>query len=179
MGLAMIDTYLLDTCMIRYMFDDTRDDQASKATLRFRARRQKVRDSPVVICAITLGEVEYGLRVARIADAAKQKLVRDALARFGQVVAIEGNTACPCYAQARADVFHRYAPREKRQKKREKILIDELTDPTSGRELTIQENDLWIACIALQYNFVLVSDDGDMWRIGHVCRDLRLENWLE
>ena len=175
----MTDTYLLDTCMIRHMFDDTPDDQASEATLRFRARRQKVKDSPVVICAITLGEVEYGLRAAKIACAAKQKLVRDALARFEQVIAVEGKTACPCYAQARADVFHRYAPKEKKQKKREKILLDELADPTSGKELTIQENDLWTASIALQYNFVLVSDDGDMWRIGDICKDLRLENWLE
>jgi predicted nucleic acid-binding protein len=138
-----------------------------------------VKDSPLLICAVTLGEVEYGLRAAEMVDAGKQKKVRDALARFKPVIPLDAKTACPCYAQTRADVFRRYAPKEKKQKRRERVLIDELADPTSGKELSIQENDLWIACIALQYNLVLVSGDQDMERIRDVCGGLRLENWLE
>jgi len=176
----MSDTYLLDTCMLPYLFDDTPPDKADAQTLRFRARLSAVRDATLLICAVTLGEVEFGLRVAPLSDEGKQQKVRDALARFKVVVPLTRDTACPCYAQMKADVFRKYAPASKKNKKRAQLLIDELADPTSGKELTIQENDIWVACIALQYDFVLVSADGDMQRIQSVCSaPLRLENWLE
>ena len=175
----MTDSYLLDTCIIRYLFDDTPAAKADDKLLRLRSRLEAIKDAPLIICAVTLGEVEYGLRAADINEE-KQRKVRDALVRFKTVVPLTRDTACPYYAQTRADLFKEYAPKDRKGKKRAQIFIDELIDPTSGKELTIQENDLWIACIALQYNFVLVSDDSDMQRIQSVCgKALRVENWLE
>jgi predicted nucleic acid-binding protein len=51
-----------------------------------------------------------------------------------------------------------------------------LIDPVTSRELGIQENDLWIAAQALEYNLVLVTND-KMDRIRDVCEDLQVENW--
>jgi predicted nucleic acid-binding protein len=46
----------------------------------------------------------------------------------------------------------------------------------TSQELGIQENDLWMAAQALEYNLVFVTND-KMERIREVCADLQLENW--
>jgi predicted nucleic acid-binding protein len=51
-----------------------------------------------------------------------------------------------------------------------------LIDPVTSRELGIQENDLWIAAQALEYNLVLVRND-KMDRIRDACEELQVENW--
>lgn len=84
-----------------------------------------------------------------------------------------GRTASIYYGQLRACLFKEYAPRSKRGKGR---WPEELIDPTTGRELGIQENDLWIAAQAIEYNLVLVSHD-EMRHIRHVADDLQVEDW--
>jgi predicted nucleic acid-binding protein len=71
-------------------------------------------------------------------------------------------------------MFQRFAPAGRRRKGRRP---EELLDPATSRELGIQENDLWIAAQALQYNYVLVSHDQHMSRIREVSTELRLEDW--
>jgi len=174
----MADTYLLDTCILPQYFNRDPDNVVDEKTRRFRQRIREVEDANVTICTVTLGEVEYGLRAAKLKAVEKQERVREALRRFQYVFGVSEATAVPCYAQAKADVFRRYAPKAKKQKKREQIFIDELADPTSGKELQVQENDLWIAAVALEHNFVLVSSDSGMERIRAAFPSLRLENWL-
>jgi tRNA(fMet)-specific endonuclease VapC len=77
------------------------------------------------------------------------------------------------YGSIRAALFERYAPRDKRAKR---FRLGQLTDPVSELELGIQENDVWIAAQAIEYNLVLVSND-KLTKIRDVAGDLLLENW--
>jgi len=73
----------------------------------------------------------------------------------------------------RASVFEKYAPNAKR---RSGLRPEQLIDPVTSQELSIQENDLWMAAQALEYNLVFVTND-KMERIREVCADLQIENW--
>jgi predicted nucleic acid-binding protein len=68
------------------------------------------------------------------------------------------------YAQIRALLFDKYGTRTKRQTIRQKR-PEALVDGTTSRELGIQENDLWIAAIAVRYNCFFVTTDVRMRRI--------------
>ena len=69
-----------------------------------------------------------------------------------------------------AKLFQQFASNAKKGKISSKR-PEELVDKTTGKELGIQENDLWIAAIAVQYNLVLVTQD-KMNNIRHVIQKL-------
>ena len=160
--------YLLDTNIVRYWFDERRAEHQ-----RVVQHIQELPDTaPLMISAITLGEIEYGLQVARI-DALKQE---DYLAfisiHLPMVLDITKATRI-YYGALRASIFEKYAPNPRR---RRGLRPEQLIDPVTSRELGIQENDIWIAAQALEYNLVLVTND-KMDRIRDVCEDLQVENW--
>lgn len=70
------------------------------------------------------------------------------------------------YGQIKAALFDRFAPKDKNKRRKTKIT-----------DLGFDENDLWIAAIALQNNLIIVSRDSDFLRIQQV-RDLQLESWI-
>ena len=59
---------------------------------------------------------------------------------------------------------------------------DQITDRVTATRLGIDENDLWIAAQAVQYNLALVTNDG-MARIRAVLSELapslHIENWTK
>ena len=129
--------------------------------------------TPLMISAITLGEIEYGLQVARI-DALKQEDYRAFISTNLPMVLDITKATRIYYGSLRASVFETYAPNARR---RRGLRPEQLIDPVTSRELGIQENDLWIAAQALEYNLVLVTND-KMDRIRDVCEDLQVENWI-
>ena len=78
---------------------------------------------------------------------------------------INGETA-DIYAQLKAALFNQFAPKEKSKRRKTKIT-----------DLGFDENDLWIAAVALQHNLTVVSDDSDFRRIQQ-GGTLTLESWL-
>ena len=56
--------------------------------------------------------------------------------------------------------------------------VEDLVEPTTGKELGIDENDLWIVSTAVEYNLVFITQDqkGSMRRIieaaGYASRTL-------
>jgi len=74
-------------------------------------------------------------------------------------------TTAEIYGQLKASVINQFAPKEKSQRRKTKI-----------RDIGFDDNDLWIASIAIQHNLILVSADSDFKRIQNV-RDLPVENW--
>ena len=71
----------------------------------------------------------------------------------------------------RAGLFRKFGPKSRRPK-----WAEELADPTTAKLLGIQENDIWIAAQALQFSFVLVTND-KMLPVRQVAPELRIENW--
>jgi tRNA(fMet)-specific endonuclease VapC len=83
------------------------------------------------------------------------------------------------YSDLRATLFKEYSPRDKRGRLQTKWPED-LQERTSAKELGIQENDLWIAAQAIQYNLVLITGD-HMSRLKEVSATLayplQLASW--
>ena len=122
-----------------------------------------LRDDAVFISAVSVAEAEYGLNLNPL-DAQSQQDIRSAIGTY-QVLPIDHHTA-RIYGSIRAGLFRAYAPRDYRNRISSRY-IEDLRDPTSGKELGIQENDLWIVSVAVQYNLLFVTADrrGGMRRI--------------
>lgn len=77
------------------------------------------------------------------------------------------------------EIYDKYAPKPKKRQSAGKKRIEEWKDPTTSKELQIQENDLWISAIALAHNLILVTDDA-MLPIHEIAgSDIEFENWIK
>jgi predicted nucleic acid-binding protein len=167
-----VDGYLLDTNIVSYWFDPTKPLHGPV--------KHKIdslsQESPFHVSAVTLGEIEYGLRAAgvRWTPRAAEEFRSFLTARFPRPLVIDRHTRIH-YGDLRAQLFEKFAPRSRRSNG---LRPEEMLDPTTGRELGIQENDVWIASQVLQYNLVLVSHDR-MLRIREASPGLRVEDWAD
>ena len=112
-------------------------------------------DDPVFVSAISIGESEYGLNLNPL-PAEVQQDIRSVMASY-QVLPIDHHTA-RVYGRIRATLFDTYAPRDHRNQISARY-VEQLRERTSGLELGIQENDLWIVSLAVQYNLVFATAD--------------------
>lgn len=72
------------------------------------------------------------------------------------------------YGRLKAKLFNKYGPRENKVRSKTKL-----------HEIGFQDNDIWIAAVAIEHNLTVVSKDGDFVRIKKVVPDLNCESWLE
>lgn len=164
----------MDTNIIEYWFNQNRPQHAAVV-----ARREALPpDAPIFISAVTLGEIEYGYQCQEPRDEKRELEFRTFVWNKNPLVlAVDQHTAEP-YGKLRAAIFERFAPKELRRKIKRPC---QLTDKASATSLDIDENDLWIAAQAIQYNLVLVTNDR-MHHIrsllAHVAPDLPVpEEW--
>ena len=138
--------------------------------------------SLLLMSAISRGELEYGHALAAGPAGTRQALVKflDALPA---PIAVTHHTAA-IYGVLRARLADQFPPVNgwKTNKKRRS---EQLYDPLAGRELGIDENDLWIASQAIELGLILVTND-KMTRIKAVAAkcaknefglDFLHENW--
>ncbi len=144
--------YLLDTNMLGYLAE-IKSGSHSPEGKALENRLEEIKGENIFICCITTGEVEYGLKIAPKKDSAKQELAKQMLNEFHSY-SVDNNIAREQYATLRSRLYEKYAP-NKGHKKR----VEEWTDPTTSKELQVQENDIWIAAVAMAYNFILVTHD--------------------
>lgn len=163
---ATTEGYLLDTPVASWLWDGDNSHHAAA-----RAKVEALGDAPFFVCAITVGEVSYGLGVSPAIDPARHALVRKNLIDF-EVLSIDRHTA-DVYGQIRATLFAKYSPRDSRGRMRMKAPED-LIEATTGKTLGIQENDLWIVSVAVQYDLRLVTGD----QAGGMQRVLAAANYL-
>lgn len=149
--MTKIDGYLLDTNIASASWDYRSPDHNS-----VRQQLEELGTAIVYVSAISVAEVEYGLQIAPEIDEERQMLVRNAMGSY-EVLHIDHHTA-PIYGEIRAKLFRTYAPKNRRGRLTQKR-VENLVDRTSGKELGIQENDLWIVSVAVQYNLILVTKD--------------------
>lgn len=157
------DAYLLDTSIASIAFD-----VANRSHAQIRSRLSTLGQSSVSICSASVGEVEYGLQVSPAIDPSRHASVRSNLLQY-QILDIDRHTA-RVYGQIRGHIFRRHGTRDARGRVREKR-PEELLEATTSRELGIQENDLWIVSVAVQYNLRLITRDR-MERILAAARDV-------
>lgn len=168
-----MDGYLLDTNAASVLWDQRHREHAT-----IRGFLQKYANGLTWISVVVLGEIEYGLKIAPQMDEDRQSEVRRQMARFPQVLDVNKHTMEP-YSDLRAALFKGYSPRNRRGRLKMKWPED-LHERTSAKKLGIQENDLWIAAQAIQYNLVLITDD-HMHRLQEVSTTLdyplQLASW--
>jgi len=127
-----------------------------------------------------MGEIEYGYRCQTPGDATREVEFRGFICeKVPKVLPIDDHTSEP-YGRLRAAIFDRFPARELRSKTKRPC---QLTDHATATTLGIDENDLWIAAQAVQYNLVLVTNDG-MYKIRAVLPQVAplfagIENWTE
>lgn len=166
--------YLLDTNIVRHWYDAVRSEQTGDASKdpqaaarnecvlgHVRRVRQPDQESGYVsrlfISVVTLSEIEYGHAVVSPRDVAAQDAYRTFIAeQLPPALEIPLHIHEP-YATLRAWLFNEYSPKTKRVRSKRP---EQLVNPATGRELGIDENDLWIAAHAALHNFVFVTADG-------------------
>lgn len=174
--------FLLDTQTIRYWHDSACAEHAAVAgnVVRLRQAVTNLEIQPkLLISVISLGEIEYGHRVAFPRDpkpqAAYMAFVRQELPEAFEL----SRDATEAYGELRARLFNKFAPSGKRLRK---MLPEQLVDPTTAKELGIQENDLWLSAQAIAHGMVLVTNDR-MTRIREVANAMNLsfstQNWTQ
>jgi len=147
-----MDGYLLDTNAASVLWDQRHYDHP-----KIRDFLRSVAESPTWVSIFVLGEVEYGLKIVPQIDEERQAEVRRQMFRFPRILDVDKHTIGP-YSDLRSALFKEFSPKDKRGKLKMKWPED-LRDRTSAKELGVQENDLWIAAQAIQYNLVLITDD--------------------
>ncbi len=169
--------YLLDTNVLGYLVE-VKSGAHSPEGKALQNRLAKIKSENVFICCITIGEIEYGLKIAPDKDPTKQDLAKQMVEEFHSYH-IDNNVAREQYANLRAKLFECYAPKDKRRRNNDKKRVEEWIDPTTSKELQVQENDIWIAAVAMAYNFVLVTHDKMNAIKSVVGDDLKIEDWAK
>jgi tRNA(fMet)-specific endonuclease VapC len=156
--------YLLDTNAVSILWD-TRHPEHDTVKTFF----ANVSQSLMWMSIVAIAEIEYGLKIAPKMDIASQDQVRREMSKHPLILDIDKHTIGP-YSDLRAELFKYFSPRDRRGRLTVKWPED-LIDRTSAKELGIQENDIWIAAQAIQYNLILVTDDY-MQRLVKVSENL-------
>lgn len=165
----MVQGYLLDTNMIRYL-SCPRGVEHDAASQRLAVVSP---DAPVYISAISLGEIEFGHRWEADADTAIQRKLNMYIREtFPAVLPVTESTRY-AYGKLRAELFRRFGGSAKRR-----TWPEDLLDAATAKPLGIQENDLWLVSQAVERRLVLVTND----RMTHIREvtgdDLDVENWV-
>ena len=166
--------YLIDTQTISYWFDGKSGGYPS---VQAAAEARRSADAPLYISAISQGEIQYGHAVHPTgAGLVRESFVKFVREKFPQVLRVSRHTAEP-YGRIKVALFEKLGPKSKKSKTKR---AEELCDPTTGRELGIDENDLWIVAQAAERNLVLVTHD-KMVNIRETLQEseigVRIEDW--
>lgn len=129
--------------------------QGHRLYAKVRAWLSSLGNDPVYISAVSVAESEYGLNLNPLPVHLQQNI--RSVIRSYQVLPIDHHTA-PIYGKIRAALFNTYAPRNSRNQITTRY-VEHLRERTSGVQLGIQENDLWIVSVAVQHNMIFATAD--------------------
>lgn len=179
--------YLLDTNILSYWYDSTPDtagqSKPTHANVVRNVARVRVPDpqtgyvSRLFVSVVTLGETEYGHRVASNPDTTKQAAYAKFVREQCPVVLDMTPHVAEQYGQMRAWLFNNCGPNANKTKPKR---AEQLIFPSTGQELGIDENDLWIAAQAMTHNLVLVTHDrrGNLGKVlAQFVSSGRVEDW--
>ena len=161
-----IDGYLLDNNIISILARP-RDPRYAAIEALFRA----VSQGPIFLPVIALAEIEFGMALSASANEEQKQALRGFFAQYPHHLPVDDNTIEP-YALLRAQLWRDHGTKKTRGYW-EKVPED-LAERVSGKSLGIDERDLFIASIAVQYNLILATNDQNqgMRRIAEAARRL-------
>lgn len=163
--------YLLDTNIIHH-FAGLKMGIPTAKSQKIKTNLSQISDgSKILICAISIGEMEYGYNVADKKAKADIKEICDYIKNY-EILSIDQEIARDCYAEIRGVLFEEYAPKNEKKKRR----LTEWKDPITDKNIQVQENDIWICAVAKYYNLTLITDD-KMEAIRKVT-NLDIQNWI-
>jgi tRNA(fMet)-specific endonuclease VapC len=146
-----------------YLLDTNHCSQAILGNTNVLRRLEYIENSVITTCAIVQGEL---IDMAERSQRKESNLVLINRFLIGIYIHnVDGFTAT-IYGQLKAALFNQFAPKVKSLRRKTKIT-----------DLGFDENDLWIAAVALQHGLTVVSADSDFQRIQQV-RTLTIESWL-
>lgn len=162
------DSYLLDNNIFSALCDGKHPhhNEAEKFL-------QNVGRNFVFVPCIVIGEVRYGCQVVFKKDVQRQNEIEKRIKTFDKSIKNIGKHTTIPYSKIRAELFRKYGTKDAKHRIKEK-LPEELMDSSTGKSLGIDENDLWICAVALEYNLVLVTND-KMTRIKEVAIEVAKE----
>lgn len=166
---GQISGYLLDLNTLRAWKNEKSDDH--KHVLAHIAALPPA--SPLLVSVITIAEIQYGHELTDptgVQNVEFNEFMRD---QFPDPPLEVKRSTGECWGFLRARLFENYTPEHGRRGLRAAQLVDPVTD----HELGIDENDLWLAAQAMEYDLTLVTHD-KMNRIREVAADtVRFEDW--
>lgn len=148
----MVEGYLLDTNVASWLVDSRHTEYH-----RARAKFVNVTDDLLFIGIPTIAEIEFGFALPPNPDHVRQSQMRSVLRGYKHLI-IDRHTA-QYYANIRAILYDRYMEKNYRGLPRNTTWIQDLRDLPTMKELHIQEPDLWLVSIAVQYNLMFVTLD--------------------
>lgn len=146
-----MDGRLLDTNVISRLAVPGRPDYANT-----KAHKDRLGDAIVMVPVMAIAEINEGMARSGKTDSPQQKEMREFLATFPYPLPFDANTV-PVYAALRAELWRQVGTRQGRKWKEK--CPEELVCRITGQELGIDERDLQIASIAIQYNLILATAD--------------------
>ncbi|MGD1046029.1 MAG: PIN domain-containing protein [Bacteroidota bacterium] len=167
--------YLLDTSIISW-FGRLKSGMKCPECKALAQNLEDRKSAKIFLCPIPIGESQRGILLAP-----KGKVIADInsiIDSFSGVISIDGQTAKECYAELYARLFKNYLLTNRKADPAGKLRVKDQIDTIATSEMGAQENDLWLAAVAMRYNLILVTNDG-MRRIKAICRDeIIFEDWL-
>ena len=121
-------------------------------------------DSEIFINSIIYGEL---ILMAEKSERRRENLnkVEEFVKAFTEFIYPIDKETSKIYGELYASIFNFFAPKDKAKRRKFKI-----------EDAGVRQNDLWIACTAIQHNLTIVSEDSDFQIISQ-ARQLNVECW--
>jgi predicted nucleic acid-binding protein len=164
----VINGYLLDTNIISIL---ARPNDSRHTVIT--AHLQAALPGPIMLPVIAIAEIEFGMAKANGFDEHQRAALRSFFARYPLHLGIDDNTIEP-YSLIRAQLWRQHGTLGKRGRGHKEKRPEELFDRVTGKELGIDERDLFIASVAAQYGLILATNDQNpgMKQIEEAARKL-------
>ena len=147
--------YLLDTNALSAYYNETHPAHEAIRS----AIDALDKEAPLLVSVISLGEIEFGIRLAEYEGSAHLTELRDRLDRIRQHARLEvSHHTGEAYAELKTAIAKRVMRPGRKKRPR---YIEDWVDRGSGKALHIDENDLWICAQAKERDLTVVSTDND------------------
>lgn len=161
--------YLFDTCAASALLNDLHKHHAAAKA----AVASLPQDAVKFISVVTIGEMEFGLKMAEQVKSVHIAHFRSriqAIRRY-PILDLTKHTAS-AYAELKSQLA--VTVQRKANTQKPSRWLEDWIDSNSGKQLQIDENDLWVAAQAKERDLTLVSSDEDMIRLTQADSKLRV-----